>query len=110
MPNVKIFVDETLFKDRKDAIRAVLVPLREAMCAALNVPPSACQLAVIPVLGLMDQPQANIEIQYLGTAARTPEVITGACEILQEVVAAALGMAPAVRATPLDPETYVALK
>ncbi len=110
MPNVKIYVDETVYADRKEALTDLLLPLREAITVALKVPPAACQLAVIPVLGLPDQPVANFEIQYLGTPERTREVISEACTVFRELVAGAIGASPAVRATPLDPDTYVALK
>ena len=110
MPNVKIYVDEPTYQDRKDALQALLPPLRDAICEQLKVPVAACQLAVIPVIGMAGQPVANFEVQYLGTPERTRDVITQACTVFRELVAGAVGAVPAVRATPLDPETYVALK
>lgn len=110
MPNVKIYVDEALYQDRKTALTELLPHLREALCRELSVPSAACQLAVMPVLGLQDQPKANFEVQYLGIKSRTPQMIETACMVFQGLLADCLGHVPAVRATPLDPETYVALK
>lgn len=110
MPNVKIFIDQTVFEDRYAALETMLPNLRESLCTELSVPSTACHLAVVPVLGMADQPAVNMEIQYLGTAARTPKMITAACAIFREIVAGTVGSDPAVRATPLDPATYVALK
>lgn len=110
MPNVKIFVDQIVFETRRTAIDSMLPKLRESLCVELSVPVAACQLAVIPVLGMMDQPQANMEIQYLGTKDRTSQMITAACTVFRDIVQSAVGSVPAVRATPLDPTTYVALK
>jgi hypothetical protein len=110
MPNVKIFVDEDLYAARRTEIRAALQPLRAALCAQLGVTPAACQLAVLPVMGLPDQPLANMEYQYLATPARTPDAIRAASAHFSALLTEALGCALAVRATPLDPETYVALK
>lgn len=110
MPNVKIFVNQTVFETRRTEIDSMLSKLRDSLCVELSVPVSACQLAVIPVLGMLDQPQANMEIQYLGNAERTPEMITVACKVFSEIIAPAVGSLPAVRATSLDPNTYVALK
>ena len=110
MPNVKIFVDQTVFEQRGSAIKAMLPLLRESLCTELSVPIAACQLAVLPVLGMPDQPQVNMEVQYLGTAERTPEMIHAACKVFSDVIAPAVESMPAIRATPLDPATYVALK
>ena len=110
MPNVKIFVDEDLYAARSDQIRAILPVLRDALCAQLGVPPAACQLAVLPVMGLPDQHLANMEYQYLATPSRTPDAIRAASAHFRSLMTEALGCALAVRATPLDPETYVALK
>jgi hypothetical protein len=75
MPNVKIFVDEAVYADRKDALRAALPKLRDTICVELSVPVAACQLAIIPVMGMEGQPAANMELQYLATQDRTPAVI-----------------------------------
>ncbi|MCB1334824.1 MAG: hypothetical protein KDK26_14540 [Roseivivax sp.] len=110
MPNVKLFIDETLYAARRAEIAAMLPPLRESLCAEMSVPPAACQIAVLAVMGLPGQPSANLEMQYLAKPDRTPAMIAAACAVFRDVVEAALGSRPAVRATPLDPETYVALK
>ena len=110
MPNVKIFVDDAVFDELRDALAAALLPLREAICAQLSVPVVACQLAVIPVMGIEGQPIVNMEIQYLAKAERTPAVIEAACTVFRAVIEGFIGSTPAVRATPLDPDTYVALK
>lgn len=110
MPNVKIFVDEHLLALRKSDIEAALGPLRQLLCDELKVPASACQIAVLPVIGLEDQPLANMEFQYLATPERTPDRIREACVVFRNFLASPLGEPLAVRATPLDPATYVALK
>jgi len=110
MPNVKIYVDDTVLAARGAEIRALLPTLRDRICAELSVPLEAAQVAVLPVIGLSDQPLANLEFQYLATAERSPDMIRRACAIFRDLLAGAIGSTPAVRATPLDPQTYVALK
>ncbi len=110
MPNVKIFVDQALLDSRREVIAAALPRLRDALCAQLGVTPAACQLAVLPVMGLPDQPLANMEYQYLATPERTPDMIRAASAHFRALLTDPLGCVPAVRATPLDPATYVALK
>lgn len=110
MPNMKLFVDQELLSARHAEISAQLGPLRDLACHLLSVPASACQLAVIGVIGLKDQPLANMEFQYLATAERTPERIGEVCAAFRSFLAASLGITPAIRSTPLDPTTYVALK
>jgi hypothetical protein len=110
MPNVKIYVDHAVLTEREDAIRAMLPGLRAAVCEDLAVDVAACQFAVIGVMGLPDQPLVNVEFSYLGTPARTPDVIRAASARFQRIVAEAAGAHAAVRADALDPATYVALK
>ncbi len=110
MPNVKIFVDHKVLSEREAQMDVALSPLREAICAALSVDHTACQLAVLPVRGLSDQPQANMEIHYMPTPVRTPQMMTAACQTFASIVEAALGTHIAVRAAALDPVTYIALK
>lgn len=110
MPNIKLFVDQDLLAARNTEIRALLGPLRDVACLELSVPASACQLAVIGVMGLDDQPLANMEFQYLATPERTPEKIHQVCARFQDFLIASLGVKAAIRATPLDKATYVALK
>ena len=110
MPNMKLFVDHHLLASREAEIAALLAPLRELACSELAVPASACQLAVIGVVGLPDQPLANMEFQYLATPDRTPERISQVCAAFRAFLSAPLGTTPAIRSTPLDPATYVALK
>lgn len=110
MPNMKLFVDKDLMSRREAEIAAMLAPLRDLACRELEVPVSACQLAVIGVIGLPDQPLANMEFQYLATPERTPKRIGEVCAAFRAFLTGPLDTSPAVRATLLDPATYVALK
>lgn len=107
---MKPFVDQDLLAARQTEISAQLAPLRDLACRELCVPASACQLAVVSVIGLPDQPLANLEFQYLALPERTPEKICQVCAVFRDFLAPLLGSAPAVRATPLDLASYVALK
>ncbi len=111
MPNVKLFVDETLWPRRADALRAKLAPMRELLCRELDVPVAACQLAIAPVWGMEDQPNLNIELSILPRPDRTRTKLEGLGGELRALFAPAVGEARiAVRFSALDPETYVALK
>lgn len=110
MPNLKIYVDETLYPGCRDQLVAALMPIRAMLCAELEVPPAACQFAVLPVLALPDLPRVGVEMQILPRPDRTRARVTAICAMLRERVAAATGTHVAVRASMLDPQTYVALK
>ncbi|WP_172331738.1 hypothetical protein [Mangrovicoccus sp. HB161399] len=111
MPNVKLLVEDSLWSDRGEAIRACLLPMREMLCAELDVPVAACQIAAIPFAGIPDQPQVNLELLILPRPDRTREKLTALGEKLRSHYASATGGAPmAVRFAELVPETYVALK
>lgn len=111
MPNVKLFVDDTLWPQRAEALRARLAPMRALLCHALEVPVAACQLAIVPVWGMEDQPNLNIELSLLPRPDRTRSKLEGLGGELRALFAPAVGDARvAVRFSALDPETYVALK
>lgn len=110
MPNLKIFVDERRYPDMKVALAEVLGPIRAMLCASLDVPASACQFAVMPVMGMADQPAVNLELQILPRPERTRALLTDLCARLRGSLQTATGMNVAVRLSILDPATYVALK
>lgn len=110
MPNVKIYVDDTIYPDCRDRFPAALGPIRAMLCADLSVKPQACQFAVIPVLAMPDLPAVNVEVQIMPHPDRTRAVLLGVCAKLREMVGAATGTHVAIRITTLDPETYIALK
>ena len=110
MPNVKIFVDETLYPACRDSVAAALEPIRSMLCQELNVDVSACQLALLPVLAMLDLPRVNAEMQILPRPERTRDHMIMVSQRLQEMLRSATGTHVAVRVTSLDPETYIALK
>lgn len=110
MPNVKIFVDDTHGPAVREALRGALPGLRDMLCDRLGTQPAACQLAVIAVAGLGDQPPINAELMLLPGTARTPEMLRAVGAELRAMVAEAAGLHTAVRFVTVDPVTYVALK
>lgn len=110
MPNVKIYVDETLYPECRDAIAAALRPLRALLCQELGVDPPACQFAVMPVMAMADLPRVNVELHILPRPDRTRDRVTEVCTALRQMLTAATGTHVAVRASMLDAATYVALK
>ena len=108
MPNIKIFVDEAKYEAARG--EALMQALRRLVCAELSVPPAACQLAILPVQALADQPQVNAELAILRHPDRGVAVLQGLAQKVQDLVAADLGLSVAVRITSLDPAHYLALK
>lgn len=110
MPNVKLYVDRGHYPAVEGGIAALLPELRDMLCAALAVDHAACQVAVIPVMGLPDQPQINAELHVLPRESRTPAALRQVAADLRALVAGATGRHVAVRIAMLDPATYIALK
>lgn len=110
MPNVKVHVDHAVWAERSGDILASLIPIRNMLCADYRVDASYCQFAVFPVFGPEDQTQVSVEIQILPKPERTSELIKDSCQRLQAMLAEAAGVHTAVRATQLDPGTYLALR
>lgn len=110
MPNVKIHVAETVWSDHAEDIIALLPQLRELLCRELNVSSGACQIAALPVRGLFDQPQINVELHILPAQDRTRDLLISLAEMIQRLLAGIAEQRTAVRIATLDPKTYVALK
>jgi hypothetical protein len=111
MPNLKIYADENVHAARAAELKAALPPLRDLLCRDLSVGPEACQLALVPVAGLPDQPLVNVELLILPRPDRTPERVRAVASAIRDLIAEAAGGAhAAVRISQLDPETYIALK
>lgn len=110
MPNVKIYVDERVRAAAAPGLSGILPDLRAMLCEALGVDVAACQLAVIAVTGLPDQPPINAELAIMPRADRTRERITATAEAVRAIVGGATGQRVAVRVMMLDAATYVALK
>ncbi len=110
MPNVKIFVDEGIYPGCRDALGEALGPMRQLLCRELKVEVAACQVAVMPVLGMDDLPRVNVEMQLLPQPERTRELIMSVCTAVRALIGEATDRHTAVRVSFLDPQTYVALK
>lgn len=110
MPNVKIYVEEGLFAERRAALTDALLPIRDMLCDQFNVDISACQFAVMPVVAMADLPLLNVEIFILPRPERTREKVLSVCQALRRMLEAAAGVHVAIRVSHLDPETYLALK
>ncbi|MBC2836885.1 hypothetical protein [Paragemmobacter straminiformis] len=110
MPNLKIFVDDTLYPACRPMLVAALGPIRDMLCADLQVDIPACQFAVMPVAALPDLPRVNVEMAILPRPERTRELILSVCAKLRGMVEEATKTHVAVRVTSLDPATYIALK
>jgi hypothetical protein len=110
MPNLKIFIDQGLLTQTLPALHAALPALRSLLCDRFGVTPPACQLAIIAVHGLPDQPLANVEMHILPRPDRTRDKVTSVCAEVQAMIGAVIGTHVAVRCSQLDAATYVALK
>lgn len=110
MPNVKLYVDESRYPAVQAGLAALLPGLRDMLCDRLSVGHAACQIAVIPVLGLPDQPLINAELHVLPNAGRTPDLLRRMALDLRAHLNDATGLTVAVRIASLDPDTYITLK
>lgn len=110
MPNVKIYVDETIYPACRDRLAAALGPILDMLCQGLTVDRPACQMAVISVLAMPGLPPVNVELQVMPRPDRTRAVLLDVCARLREMAGGATGSHVAIRVTMLDPETYIALK
>ena len=110
MPNVKLFTDRQLVEDLGQSLLDMLPLLRDLLCDRLGVTASACQIVIVPVYGLQDQPPVNLELHILPRADRTPDRIRSICLDIKTMVDQTTQKPSAIRCAMLDPSTYVAIK
>ncbi|QEW20068.1 hypothetical protein LA6_002262 [Marinibacterium anthonyi] len=110
MPNIKIFVDQAEMAGLQGVLTALLPDLRAQLCAALGVDLSISQVAVLPVIGLPDQPVINVELHLLSAPARTPEALRKLAQDLRDMLGQATGRHAAIRIATFEPGGYVTLK
>lgn len=110
MPNVKIYVDETLLPGCREGLMAAMAPLRQMLCEALKVDPKACQFAILSALVMPDLPRVNVEMHILPHPDRTRDRLTGLAEAVQSRIGSVTGTHTAVRIATLEPQGYVAKK
>jgi len=110
LPNLKIYIEEAVWAKQAEPLLAALPPMREMLCREFSVDSSFCQLAILPVRGLPDQAQVSVEIQILPKPDRTRDLILSVCSQSQDQLNEVTGTLTAVRATALDPATYIALR
>jgi hypothetical protein len=110
LPNIKIYVNESVLTVRKPELIAALEPLREMIIGHLDVPKSACQLAIVSIVGLEDEPALNVEMHVMPGGKRTQKSLEALGAAIQGMLNEATGSKVAFRCAQLDPGTYVTLK
>ena len=110
MPNVKIYIDQACYDAVRPAVSDLLPDLRAMLCDLLEVAPDACQFAVLPVLGLPDQPRINAELHLMPRPSRTRDRLEQVAAGMRDSLSQASCLTVAVRIAQLDAATYVALK
>lgn len=110
MPNLKLYFDDTDSPQDSTRLQALLVPLRDLLCQSLNATPEACQIALVPVRGVPNQPAVNAELTILQHPDRTPERLRSVAAELRGAIDAAVGLHTAVRISIENPTSYVTLK
>ncbi len=110
MPNLKVYIDETLLPDCRATLMDALTPLRAMLCAALKVDIAACQFAILPVMAMPDLPGVNVEMQIMPHPDRTRDMLTVLAKQVQAQIGFATGTHTAVRITTLAADGYIALK
>lgn len=110
MPNIKIYIDTKAHPKAEAAIAEILPQFRDLLCESLLVGPSACQMAILSVQALQDQPDVNVELMILPSPHRTRDVLEKLGKEIQSLLNGVTGLHIAVRVAQLDPASYVALK
>ena len=110
MPNLRLSIDRDAPADVRARLAAGLVDVRAILIDRLPAERAACQLAVVEVAALPDQPGINAELFVLPNAQRTRARLEEVGAALRDHLHALTGLTVAVRIAHLDPDTYVAVR
>jgi hypothetical protein len=110
MPNLKIFVDESIGPEGQSRLMAALPALRKFLCQELDVDTPLAQLAIVPVFGLSDQALLAVEMQILPKPDRTREHLLATCQVLCDKLRALVDVKTAIRVTTVDPANYLVVR
>lgn len=110
MPNVKVYVEEKILSDNREAMVATLPKLRDTIMTVFSAAQPLCHLTLVPTLGIEDQAAVLVDVHYLAKPDRTAELAEEAANQLREVIQDATGYKSDVRMISLAPEIYVALR
>lgn len=110
MPNLKIYIERDVRSKITEQIDELLERIKDFLCAELNVPAGASQMAVITVDGLEDQSAVNAELVILQKPDRSradiEEVSLKFQKLLQDVTQEHV----TVRILLVNHQDYVTLK
>lgn len=110
MPHLKLYLDDRHLPRQRDGLADLLHDLRAILCRALSEPPGACQLSVLPVIGLAGQAECCLELTYPPKESLTPETLRALAGQLQTTVIAATGLRATIWLKALDPQGDLALR
>lgn len=110
MPLLKVYVDALLWSERGEVMRKSLTEIHSYLCETFKVDASVCQILVIPLHGLPNQPLIAAEIQFMSKSERTRELILSAGDQLRRMLGGDWSESVVIRITQLDPERYIAIK
>lgn len=110
MPNVKLYVDEGVLRERPASVEALLPRACDLVCAALGVTVEACHIVVLGVRSLPGQTPVNIELCLLQKPGRSRAVMERFCAELRDLAARALDAPAAIRCTLAEPDSYIVIR
>lgn len=110
MPNVKVYIDEAVLRDRSARLDSLMRQMRDILTAGFGVAAPACHIVILGVRTLGDQTPVNIELGLLQKAGRTRSMVEEVCTRLRALVVEVMDAPAAIRCTLAEPETYIVIR
>lgn len=107
MPNVKVYVDDSVLARSGSGPEAMLGAIRDFLCKSLNVPESACHIVLLGAISAKGQTPVNVELVVLRKQERTHDAMVALCGQLRDLTAEWTGCQTAVRCAMMEPEHYI---
>jgi hypothetical protein len=107
MPNVKVYMDDTLLAGQSQAAGTLLAVIRRHLCETLGVTEAACHIVALGVVSIPGQTQVNIELALLRKPDRSRDAVAKLCSQLRDLAAGLMQVPAAVRCALMEPEFYI---
>jgi hypothetical protein len=109
VPNLKVFVDERLMRDRGASAAGLADALFAALVSEMRADPRHCHVMLVPSVASGRNAPVYLDLSFRPNPTRTREAVEEAGRRLCDLAARALDAPCRLRARPQPPETWVSV-
>ncbi len=84
MPNMKIYVDHSIWEGKAGPLARSLPVLKSMMCDTLGVPIKAAHVIIIQTIGADNQPLVSAEVQTFASEQRSKQLLDDLSDTIRD--------------------------